>query len=106
MNQKIKAIIKRPDEPRGHVSWISSTRENLQKTVGGYIEVFPLTGHCAIICDEEGKLKGKPLNCRCCGRDFVGTIIVVGLDRDDFADVPEGAVDLWKHDLLFYPVRT
>lgn len=106
MNPKIKVIIKRPDEPRGHVCWISRTLENLQRTVGGYIQSVPLTGHCAILCDEEGKLKGKPANCRCCGKNFVGTIILVGLDQDDFADVPEGAIALWRHNLLFYPVRT
>ncbi|MBQ8491299.1 MAG: DUF3846 domain-containing protein [Acidaminococcaceae bacterium] len=106
MNRKIKVIIKRPDEERGHVCWISSKLENLQTTVGGFIEVFPLTGNSAIICNEEGKLMGLPANCRCCGKNFVGTIIMVGLDRDDFTDVPEGAVELWKHGLLFYPVRT
>ena len=92
MNPKIKVIIKRPDEPRGHVCWISSRLENLQRTVGGYIQVFPLTGHSAIICDEEGKLKGKPVNCRCSGQVFVGTIIFVGLDQDDFTDIPEGTI--------------
>ena len=97
MNPKIKVIIKRPDEPRGHVCWISSRLENLQRTVGGYIQVFPLTGHSAIICDEEGKL----VNCRCGGQVFVGTIIFVGLDQDDFTDVPEGAIDLWKQGLVF-----
>ena len=35
---KIRAIIKRPDEKYGHVTNISPTLENLQKTVGGYIE--------------------------------------------------------------------
>ena len=101
MNPKIKVIIKRPDEPRGHICQIGNTLENLQATVGGYIEVFPLTGNCTVICDEEGKLKGRPVNCRCCGKDFVGTIIVAGLDQEGFADVPEGAIDLWKQGMLF-----
>jgi len=35
MAQKIKVIIKRPDEKYGHVTGISRTLENLQKTVGG-----------------------------------------------------------------------
>lgn len=40
---KIRAIIKRPDEEYGHVTHISATLENLQKTVGGYIETVGLT---------------------------------------------------------------
>lgn len=36
----------------------------LQTMVGGYIELAPC--HCkeyaGVICDEEGKLKGKPIN--------------------------------------------
>lgn len=35
----------------------------LQETVGGDIEQFsPFSDGAVIICDEEGKLKGKPLN--------------------------------------------
>lgn len=30
-----------------------------------------------------------PYNCRFVGVDFVGTILVVGRDRDEFCDVPE-----------------
>ena len=40
---KIRAIVKRPDEKYGHVTHISASLENLQKTVGGYIETVGLT---------------------------------------------------------------
>lgn len=33
----------------------------LQELVGGYIEILPF-GNWLFVCDEEGKLKGKPLN--------------------------------------------
>lgn len=41
--------------------------DELQAAVGGYIEVVPhfnfFNGRpCAAVCDEEGKLKGKPIN--------------------------------------------
>lgn len=41
--------------------------EHLQKAVGGYIERVPLWDKyegkdCVVYCDEEGKLKGKPMN--------------------------------------------
>ena len=52
---KVKVIIKRPDEEYGHVSNISSTLKNLQKTVGGYIETVQVTGKDVILVNEEGK---------------------------------------------------
>ena len=36
--------------------------ERLQELVGGYIEVVPVGHGEYVICDEEGKLKGKPIN--------------------------------------------
>lgn len=87
MSKKIKAIIKRPDEKIGHMTAISPSLENLQKTVGGYIETVTF-GKAVIICDEEGRLKGKEYNCKIGTVDFVGTIIMVGSDGEEFADVP------------------
>lgn len=98
---KIKAIVKRADEPFGHVAYISNTLENLQKIVGGYIETVTLPHDVVIICDEEGMLKGKPHNCTILPnrtfmrQHFVGDIIAVGADGDQFADVPID-MDIWK----------
>lgn len=38
------------------------TLEQLRGFVGGYIEVVPVGNGECVVCDEEGKLKGKPLN--------------------------------------------
>ena len=38
--------------------------EELSSIVGGYIEVLYLDGKEMLVCDEEGKLKGYPLNVR------------------------------------------
>ena len=57
---KIKAIIKRPDEKIGHMTWISPTLENLQKHVDGYIETVNF-GDMIILCDEEGRLKTETI---------------------------------------------
>ena len=85
---KIKVIIKRPDEAIGHVTWISDTLENLQRTVGGYIETVTLEPDYCVICNEEGRIQGLEHNCYFCGIGFVGTILVVGTDGDEFCDVP------------------
>lgn len=62
MAHKIKVIIKRPDEKYGHVTGISYKLENLQKTVGGYIETLTLPGYVLIV-NEEGRINGSPFNC-------------------------------------------
>lgn len=87
--RKIKVIIKRPDEEYGHVSWISDTLSNLQKTVEGYIETFTVSEDVVIICNEEGLIKQLPFNCRLCEQDFFGTIIVAGVNGDEFDSIPE-----------------
>jgi len=46
---KIKVIIKRPDEKYGHVTNITNTLENLQKTVEGYIETLTMPGYVLIL---------------------------------------------------------
>ena len=96
MAHKIKAYVKRPDEEYGHSTWISNTLENLQKTVGGYIECITLVPELAevpgvvVICDEEGLIKQKKYNCNYAGVDFVGDIVIVGCKGEEFCDVPIG----------------
>lgn len=90
--RKIGVIIKEPGKVPRHVN-ISNTLENLQKTVGGYIETVTLCSDLVLICDEEGRIKGKPHCCNICGADFCGTVILAGIDGDEFADIPCGYGD-------------
>lgn len=87
MGKKISVIIKEPGRIPRHVN-ISDTFENLQKTVGGSIETVTLSEDFVIICDKEGRLKGKEHCCNICGADFYGTIIMCGADGDEFCDIP------------------
>lgn len=85
--RKIKAIVKRPDELVGHMTYISDSLKNLQNIVGGYIQMVPISDKAAVICNEEGKLTGLPINCSF-GKDIlVGTIIIVGTEEDELADI-------------------
>ena len=84
---KIKVLTKRPGEPPRSV-WISDTLENLQRTVGGYIEIVTLSRRLVVICDEEGRLKGKPYNCTINGVSFVGDIIVAGVEGEEIVSYP------------------
>ena len=84
---KIKVIIKRPDEQYGHVCSISTSLENLQRTVGGYVEEIKV-GNFIILCNEEGKLLNLEPNMKLGDTFLVGTIIVIGGDGDDYSAVP------------------
>lgn len=45
------------------LSEFSGTLESMQRTVGGCIEIlFPFDDPVALVCHEEGKLLGLPLN--------------------------------------------
>ena len=89
---KIRVIIKRPDEEYGHVTYISDKLENLQKYVGGNIEIVEIGSNGAVmICNEEGKIQGLEKNF-IYGITFpqaiVGTVIVCGTEGEDLADLP------------------
>ena len=83
----MKAIRKKPG-CAPEIIEVENTLEALQQEVGGYIETVSIAD-VVIICNEEGRLCGLPDNCRFVGVDFVGTILVVGRNKDEFCDVPE-----------------
>ncbi|MCD7755518.1 MAG: DUF3846 domain-containing protein, partial [Firmicutes bacterium] len=41
---------------------IANTLEALQEQVGGYIEAVTLATDACLLCDEEGRIKGRPIN--------------------------------------------
>lgn len=74
---------------------VENTLKGLQEIVGGYIETVTIATDLTIICDEEGRLKGKPHNCNMLGIDLAGTIMAVGVDGPDFNDCPI-SLDEWQ----------
>ena len=92
---KISVLIKEPGKNPRHVN-IENSLENLQKTVGGYIEAVTLAEDCAAICNEEGRLMGLPYCCTICGVSFVGPVVLVGVGGEEFCDLP-GEWKAWKH---------
>ena len=92
----MKAIRKKPGcEPE--IIEVENTLEALQQEVGGHIETVTIASDAVVICNEEGRLCGLPYNCRFLGVDFVGPILVVGRNKDEFCDVPEA--DFLMHHL-------
>ena len=93
--RKIKCIIKRPDEKYGHVTNISPRFENLQKTVGGNIQILSAIRCAVILCNEDGKLQGLEPNLWYFHDRLVGTIIVIGIKDGEFDDIPISLAE-WK----------
>ena len=93
--ERIRAIVKRPDEMYGHMTNISNSLKNLQNTVEGYIETVTVASDLVIICNEEGVIRNLPFNCELCGHQFFGTLIICGVDEDEFGDIPI-TFDQWK----------
>ena len=77
-----------------YVKEIDSGLKSLQSEVGGWIEaVYPFEEEVALICNEEGKLCGLPLNRALVNEDgeiydiIAGTFLVAGLGAEDFCSL-------------------
>lgn len=75
-------VIERGKSP--YMITIPDTLESYQSIVGRYIEVVPINDRVVILCDDEGKLKGKPANRRFENDVICGTFIVIGMDGENF----------------------
>ena len=84
----MRAMRKRPGEA-WEVVEVANELEALQQAVGGYLESVTFAEDACILCDEEGRLKGKQYNTTVCGVPFVGTILIVGTSGEEFADLTE-----------------
>lgn len=97
---KLKCIVKNPDEKYGHMTSISESLENLQRTVGGYIEIvnFGAIGPAGIVLvvNEEGLLRDLPKH-TIAGADFFGTVLVLG-DANEDGDLTDCPITFqqWK----------
>ncbi len=84
----MKALIKNPGDESFREIIIPNDLHVLQQLVDGYIETVTFATDACVICNEEGRIKGLEHNCSFLGIDFVGTILIVGVDEADFCDVP------------------
>ena len=74
---------------------IGDDLQSMQSVVGGYIQaVYPYEEPVALICNEDGKLDGLPLNRALRDSDgdiydiVAGNFFIVGLGQNDFTDLP------------------
>ena len=81
----IEVIVK---EPNGvfELRAIENKLSELQKLVGGYIEVVSHNGYI-VLADEEGKLKGCEPNLRIGCKNIVGTIVILSMSNGNFRSI-------------------
>ena len=88
---------------------IDGSLAGMQQVVGGYIQaIYPFEDSVALICNEEGKILGLPLNRSLRDEDgdiydvIAGTFFLCGAPpgRGSFADLEE--VHLKKYQQRFY----
>lgn len=91
--EKIRILLIKP-ESAPHLVQIENKLQNLQKLVEGYIEVlYPYSEPVALICNEEGKVNGLPLNRAVRNSDgemidiIAGNFLIVGIDDCDFCSL-------------------
>ena len=103
---ELKVLIIEPmKKPRE--AMIPNTLEAMQNIVGGYIEVMSIRRDgTVIVCNEEGKITGLPMNRALWtnGQDntrkisdiICGTFIVCGVKDDEFVSLDEWQLKAYK----------
>ena len=102
--KELDVLLVKPNEYPQKVT-IGAELKDLQEAVGGTITAtYPFTDPVAIVCNDEGKLLGLPMNRAL--RDehgqtydvHTGNFLVVGLGKEDFASLsPELAQKYEQH---------
>ena len=93
----MKVIRKHPGQ-MPEVIDVENDGDAIRYELGGFIEAVTIAEDLAILCDEDGRFKNKAPNIafKALGVDFVGTILIVGVDGEEFCDVPKLDLILWN----------
>lgn len=84
----MKAILKMPHK-RPEIVEIENSLKALQEAVGGHIETLTFAVDACVVCNGEGRFLGFEHNTVVSGVEFVGPILVVGVEGEEFTDVPQ-----------------
>ena len=92
-DKPIEVLLVEPGQ-YARMTTIGSSLEDMQKVVGGYIQEAPFfRDPVTLVCNEEGKISGLPLNRALWDEDglmydvIAGTFLVVGLGEEDFVSL-------------------
>ncbi len=111
MNVLVVEPMKKP-----YMKDIDSGLHSLQREVGGYIEaIYPYEDLVGLVCNEEGKMEGLPLNRAVYSKSgemfdiIAGTFLIVGLSEDNFSELSgelaEKYAKLFESPEMFYSIN-
>lgn len=83
---KILCLVKEPMKPIKFAA-VDNELHALQDLVGGFIEVHTLNNHIAVLCNEEGRIRRMPYCCSVDGLHFVGPVVFIGVEGEEFASL-------------------
>ena len=95
--KQIRVLLVRPGQyPEERM--VNNTLPALQKLVGGDIEtVSPWPDRVCIVCDDEGKLKGKPFNRTLGYYDVLaGDFFICGVQDGDFCSLTDTQISRYE----------
>lgn len=107
MENKMTVLVVEPEKVP-YVKEIDPGLQSLQSEVQGWIQaVYPFDDPVALICNEEGKLMGLPLN-RALRDDkgqiydvVAGTFLLTGLSEDNFASLSPELVAKYEKRFMY-----
>lgn len=89
-------IIRVVANKKAEVVEIDNSLKSLQTEVGGYIECFyPFEEEVCLICNDEGKINGSPLNRAVLDADgdimdiIAGTFLIANCEGEDFGSLTD-----------------
>lgn len=111
MNVLVVEPMKKP-----YMKDIDSGLHSLQREVGGYIEaIYPYEDLVGLVCNEEGKIEGLPLNRAIYSKNgemydiIAGTFLIVGLSENNFSELSgelaEKYAKLFESPEMFYSIN-
>ena len=87
MGKRIKVLIIEPGKaPRQ--ARVSSTPEEIQKIIGGYVEETHVCEDLVVLSRSDGWFCDLKACCEICGAVFFGTVILCGKQKGAYSDLP------------------
>ena len=101
----MQVVLVEPGKP-ARITDIPSDSQSLRAVVDGFIQtIYPWKDPVALVCNDEGKLRGLPLNRVLEGYDVIaGTFFICGLSKGSFTNLTDELAKKYQEKFL-YPER-